>query len=157
MHDIVQIMMPVVVVAVLYDLIVGLPWIGRTSRIVDGDSVEAVTRGKLRRIRIRGIDAPEYKQDHGRTARTAMVDLVEGRLVLFLPFGRDSRGRFLCVMVTTGGPVSWRMALAGHAWPESFMTRILHVPARMARRGLWGGSAQLPSTWRRINPWNGRR
>lgn len=157
MQHAVQTIVILLVVGVLYDLIVGLPWIGHTSRIVDGDSVEAITRGKLRRIRIRGIDAPEYKQDHGKAARTAMENLVDGRMVIFMPFGRDSRGRFLCVMITTGGPVSWRMAMAGHAWPESIMTRILHVPARIARRGLWAGSAELPSTWRRLNPWNGRR
>jgi len=152
MQHAVQTIVILLVVGVLYDLIVGLPWIGRVTRVVDGDSVETITRRKMRRIRLAGIDAPEYRQDHGKAARTALASLVEGRLVLFVPFGRDTYARFPCVMITSTGIVSWRMALSGDAWPDSIVTRILHVPARLSKRGLWAGNAQLPKTWRRMNP-----
>lgn len=153
MPEIVRIIIALVVIGVLYDLAIGLPWIGRTSRVVDGDSVEAITRGKERRIRIAGIDAPEYRQDYGKEARTALASLVEGRLVLFVPYGRERYGRQLCSLIILSGIVSWWMAIGGHAWPESRMTRILHLPARTMRRGLWGGSAELPALWRRRTPW----
>lgn len=153
MPEIVRIIIALVVIGLLYDLAVGLPWIGRTSRVVDGDSVEVIRRGKERRIRLAGVDAPEYRQDYGKEARIALASMVEDRLVLFVPFGREKWGRQLCTLITITGIVSWRMAMGGHAWPESSMTRILHLPARTLRRGLWGGSAELPGLWRRRNPW----
>lgn len=153
MPEIARIIIALVVIGVLYDLAIGLPWIGRTSRVVDGDSVEVIRRGKERRIRLAGVDAPEYRQDYGKEARTALASLVEDRLVLFVPFGREKWGRQLCALVTLSGIVSWRMAMGGHAWPESIPTRVLHLPARLLRRGLWGGSAELPGLWRRRNPW----
>jgi micrococcal nuclease len=136
----------------LFDRYVGLPWIGRVTRVVDGDSVETKTRGEMRRIRLSGVDAPEYRQGHGKTARTELARRVEGRLILFVPNGLDKYGRFPCVMVTTSGMVSWGMAFAGHAWPDSIATGLIHLPSRMLRRGLWANGRVHPKVWRMANP-----
>ena len=129
---------------------IGVPWIGRASRIVDGDSVEARAWFNDYRIRIRGIDAPEYTQEYGKEARRALASLIGSSRALFIPFGADKHGRLLCWIICARGPVSWIMAWRGHAWPESIATRILHVPARLFRRGLWASSVRLhPSGWRR--------
>jgi micrococcal nuclease len=152
MHQAISYIVIAVVVLVLYDLIVGLPWIGRVDRVVDGDSVEATVRGRFREIRLVGIDAPEYKQEHGKDARSALASLIEHRLVLFVPKGRDMYGRQLCIMATSSGFPSWSLASAGHAWPGSIATTLLHAPARAMGRGLWAGQPIRPSEWRRANP-----
>lgn len=153
MNTIVYVIAAAIVIGVIaVEMTFGLPWISRVTRVADGDSVETITRGKLRRIRLVGVDAPEYRQDHGKAARKALADMVDRRLVLFVPNGRDVYDRFPCVMITITGPVSWRMALAGHAWPDSIATGILHLPARILRRGLWAGPAMRPKDWRRRNP-----
>lgn len=131
---------------------IGLPWVGTVSHFADGDSVESKAWFHSYRVRIRGIDAPEYTQDYGKTARSALVAMLEGRRALFIPFGADRYGRWLCWVITLRGPVSWRMVLAGAAWPASPMTWALHVPARLLGRGLWNRSLARPihpDVWRR--------
>lgn len=131
---------------------VGLPWIGTVSHFADGDSVESKAWLRSYRIRIRGIDAPEYTQDYGKDARSVLVSMLGGRRALFIPFGADRYGRWLCWVITLRGPVSWRMVLAGAAWPASPLTWALHIPARLLGRGLWkrGASRPIhPNVWRR--------
>ena len=136
---------------VTFARLVGLPWIGRVHRVVDGDSVEARAWRHLYRIRLHGVDAPEWRQDHGDEARDALRRLVEGRRVLFVPFGRDRYGRLPCRMITVRGPVSWWLALQGHAWPDSLVTGLLHLPARILRRGLWAYPARIRPADFRLN------
>jgi endonuclease YncB( thermonuclease family) len=131
--------------------VVGLPWIGRVHRVVDGDSVEARAWRHLYRIRLHGVDAPEWRQDHGSEATEALRRLVDGRRVLFIPFGRDRYGRLPCRMITVRGPVSWWLALQGHAWPDSLITGLLHLPARILRRGLWSYHVRIRPADFRLN------
>lgn len=129
---------------------IGLPWIGKVSHIGDGDSIEARAWFNTYRIRIRGIDAPEYRQEYGLEARQALVDILGERRALFIPFGSDRYGRLLCWIITSKGLVSWRMVWGGHAWPGSIATYILHIPPRILRRGLWKADRHLhPNLWRR--------
>lgn len=129
---------------------IGMPWLGRIQHFGDGDTVESRAWFNDYRIRIRGMDAPEYTQDYGKEARKALVELLEGRRVLFLPFGSDKHGRLLCWMFCARGPVSWIMVWRGHAWPDSLPTFLIHLPARLFRRGLWKSSVRIrPSHWRR--------
>jgi micrococcal nuclease len=75
----------------------------RVSKILDGDTF--TLRGESRRIRVWGLDAPEWDQEGGSTATAALRGLISGkslrcgvvdtdrygRLVAqcFLPDGRD--------------------------------------------------------------------
>lgn len=146
----VWIMLGLGLMVLVYARTIGLPWIGPVHRVVDGDSVEARAWRHLYRIRLHGVDAPEWRQDHGEEARDALCRLVEGRQILFLPFGRDRYGRLPCRMITMWGPVSWWLALQGHAWPDSFITGLLHLPARILGVGLWSHRTRIrPADFRR--------
>jgi len=129
---------------------IGLPWLGRVSHFADGDSVESKAWTRTYRVRIRGLDAPEYKQDYGTTARQALVDLIGQDRVLFIPFGTDRHRRLLCWVVCRRGLVNWIMVWRGHAWYGSLATWFLHQIPRMLRRGLWASTIRVrPDSWRR--------
>lgn len=129
---------------------IGLPWLGRVTHFADGDSLESKAWTRIYGVRIRGLDAPEYTQDYGRTARRALVDLIGERRVLFVPFGADRRGRLLCWAFCHRGPISWIMVWRGHAWSGSLATWIIHIVPRMLRRGLWAADVRIrPDGWRR--------
>jgi endonuclease YncB( thermonuclease family) len=126
-----------------------------TATVNDGDTI---TLGQ-ERIRLRGIDAPEYTQtcqrngtDYacGRMARQALVGLIGGRAVSCTGWQRDRYGRLLgdCragdvdlnrVLVEAG----WATAYGGYEAEER--------KARTAKVGLWAGSFDQPQDWRRAH------
>ncbi|WP_095091522.1 thermonuclease family protein [Mesorhizobium sophorae] len=118
----------------------------------DGDSI---TLG-AERVRMRGIDAPEYTQtcrrngaDYpcGTLARQALVRLIAGKPVSCTGWQRDRYGRLLgnC---TAGGKdlnraqveAGWAVAFGGFESEEA--------TARAARVGMWAGTFDRPQDWR---------
>jgi endonuclease YncB( thermonuclease family) len=128
----------------------GLPRIARISRVVDGDSLETRRRRGVHRLRLVGIDAPEYHgQPHGKAARTALARMVENHRVLILPVARDVYGRTVVRVITTRGCVSCALAGNGPAWPERPIPFVLAVVAKLRRRGQWAlGGCVEPRIWR---------
>lgn len=128
----------------------GIPRIVRTVHVVDGDSLEIDARRGVHRLRLHGVDAPEYHtQPHGREARTALVEILRGRRVLILPCGHDRYGRMLCRVITMRGSVACALAWRGHAWGETPITLVLACIARLSGRGLWKvGRPIEPRLWR---------
>lgn len=122
-------------------------------RVVDGDTVAFGSR----RVRLRGMDAPELDQTCvrsgtavpcGREASAALRDLVGSSAIRCRIDGADRWGRDLgrcfvgdldlgAAMVERGQAVSWSDYRAEEA------------RARDGRRGLWGGAFEAPAEWRR--------
>ena len=121
----------------------------------DGDTI---TLG-AERIRLRGIDAPEYMQtcnkdgaDYacGKLARQALVKLIGGQPVSCQGWQRDRYGRMLggC----TAGGVDLNAALVKAGWAIAFGDfEQEEAAARGARAGVWAGSFQEPRDWRRAH------
>ena len=121
--------------------------------INDGDSL---TLGATR-IRLRGIDAPEYMQtctrdgsDYacGRMARQALVALIGGRPVTCEGWQKDRYGRLLgdC----EAGGIDLNRALVDGGWAVAYGDfESEEAAARAARRGIWAGSFVQPQEWRR--------
>ncbi|WP_378950573.1 thermonuclease family protein [Mesorhizobium sp. ANAO-SY3R2] len=123
--------------------------------INDGDSITLGTE----RIRLRGIDAPEYSQTCrndgeaypcGRRSREALTKLVAGRQVTCTGWERDRYGRLLgeCsaggidlnrTQVETG----WAVAYGDYGAEEAV--------ARRDRLGIWAGEFDRPREWRRTH------
>lgn len=120
--------------------------------VADGDTL---TLG-AERIRLRGIDAPEFTQtcrrgdaDYGcgREAKAELIRLIGGRKVACEGWERDKYNRLLAAcragdadlnkaMVENG----WAIAYGGYGAEEA--------AARAAKRGLWAGTFDRPSAWR---------
>ncbi|TPN09728.1 thermonuclease family protein [Mesorhizobium sp. B2-1-3] len=120
--------------------------------INDGDSI---TLG-AERIRMRGIDAPEYTQtcrkngaDYscGTLARQSLVRLIAGRPVICSGWQRDRYGRLLgdC----KAGDTDLNRAQVEAGWAVAFGDyESEEAIARAARAGIWAGTFDQPQDWR---------
>lgn len=129
------------------------------TQVSDGDSVWVrVGNREPQRVRLRGIDAPESCQPHGRAARDALRGQVLGRKVLLVGRGSDDYGRLLRQLTTeTGADINAWLVAEGHAW--SYRSRrgtgpydVQQAQARLAGRGLWSHPAAVePRVFRRVH------
>lgn len=114
--------------------------------VVDGDTV----RRKGVDWRITGYDAPEWDQPGGRAATAQLARILRAGRSVAIVRSRDAYGRPLATILTTRGPLSWRMALSGHAHGTGVVAATLTLVARLLGRGLWGmpGAKLPPRQWR---------
>jgi endonuclease YncB( thermonuclease family) len=118
----------------------------------DGDTI---TIGG-ERIRLRGIDAPEFNQTCkvkgepypcGRKAREALRALIGGRAVDCEGWERDRYGRLLAIC--TVGTTDINRALVDQGWAVAFGDfEAEEAAARRSARGLWAGEFDRPRQWR---------
>jgi endonuclease YncB( thermonuclease family) len=124
---------------------------GRVT-VNDGDSV---TLGK-ERIRLRGIDAPEFDQTCrknganypcGRRARESLSALIGARPVSCSGWERDKYDRLIATCTAGGADLNrgqveagWAIAYGGYEAEEEV--------ARQKGAGLWAGSFERPRDWR---------
>ncbi|AKI00145.1 micrococcal nuclease-like nuclease [Hoeflea sp. IMCC20628] len=129
--------------------------ISGAARVVDGDSLAI---GK-RRLRLKGIDAPELKQrchrdgfEYGCGIESAsyLRGLVGKHLIECKGEGMDRYGRDLVRCKSGGVDLNETMVRSGHAiafgdygWAET--------AARSEAVGLWAGDFQTPKQWRVIH------
>ncbi|PBB99777.1 thermonuclease family protein [Mesorhizobium sp. WSM3862] len=123
-----------------------------TAIVKDGDSI---TLG-AERIRMRGIDAPEYTQtcrkdgaDYacGKLARQSLVRLIADRPVSCTGWQRDRYGRLLgdC----KAGDTHLNRAQVQSGWAVAFGDfETEEAVARTAKVGIWAGSFDEPQDWR---------
>lgn len=135
----------------------GLPMM-QVRRVNDGDTLTCVDGdGREVKIRMRGIDAPEFGQAHGRDASSALHRKLHGRAVSIEGVARDQYGRLLATLWLDGRNVNLEMVAEGHAWAFDFSEdpelSAAEAEARSQRRGLWiSPDAQSPSQWRKTHP-----
>lgn len=118
----------------------------------DGDSI---TLG-AERIRLRGIDAPEFAQvcrkdgeeyACGRRAREALSKLVAGRRVACAGWERDKYDRLLGEC--SAGGVDLNRAQVEAGWAVAYGDyQAEELAARRAERGIWAGEFDRPRDWR---------
>ncbi|GLQ77331.1 nuclease [Mesorhizobium huakuii] len=120
--------------------------------INDGDSITLGTE----RVRLRGIDAPEYTQtcrkngaDYacGTLARQSLVRLIAGRPVTCSGWQRDRYGRLLGDCRAGGTDLNRTQVEAG--WAVAFGDfESEEATARAAKVGIWAGTFDQPQDWR---------
>ena len=140
--------------------------IAGTARVTDGDSLEI---GNVR-VRLFGIDAPEFRQlckdasgrDYtcGVAAREALAGLIDGRQVACTPAEGPSYDRVVAVCRVDGTgqdkvDLSEAMVRAGRVIELKAHSKGRYTAAersaRDAGRGLWAGTFERPSQWRQRN------
>jgi micrococcal nuclease len=131
---------------------------GTVVRVIDGDSLEIAVPGAKLEVRLLGVDTPELGHDRQQVEFFAEEALQftrklahEGRVVLETdPQGdtRDTYGRALRYVRLSDGRLLNAEIIAqgyGHAYTRYPFTRLeefraLERAARVAGRGLWGGT-----------------
>lgn len=134
-------------------------WDGRVVRVLDGDSlILRVGRADIP-IRLARIDAPEWDQPYGRTARRVLSGWVLNKRVHVDVVDTDQYERSVVEMFAGGIHINREMVRNGHAWAYTWYGGSLAViglerEARAARRGLWklpASQRQTPFSWRSAN------
>lgn len=128
------------------------PPLAGTATIADGDTI--VIAGE--RVRLKGIDAPEYDQickregaDYacGKAARNYLRQLIGNRGVSCSGSERDRYDRLLGTCLAGDTDLNRAMVEAG--WAVAFGD--YHAEETLARRdrmGLWAGRFDRPQSWR---------
>uniref|UniRef100_A0ACD5UX48 Uncharacterized protein n=1 Tax=Avena sativa TaxID=4498 RepID=A0ACD5UX48_AVESA len=115
------------------------------------------------RIRMRGIDAPEMKMEHGVESRNELVKLIGGKCVTIHVYGTDQYGRYLGDIYCDDIFIQEEMLKRGFAWyfragEERPQLARWEREAREARQGLWSSdNPQKPWEWKRDNPRNNKK
>ncbi len=132
---------------------------GRVVGVRDGDTIEVMHRGVSVRIRLFGIDTPEYKQPFGTAAKKFTSSLAFHKLVTVHPVDRDVYGRVVAeVFLPDGRSLNRELVREGMAWwyqhyaPEDRDLENLEKKARAMKKGLWTDShPTAPWEWRRAH------
>ena len=126
-------------------------------KVIDGDSLEIGSE----RIRLMGIDAPEYiqqcknkkgkKYPCGITSKEYLQKLVEHNPIVCKVHKKDQYERNLCTCYTQNKDINAEMVSSGHAitYLESPYKRE-QKEAQQNKRGLWAGRFMQPRLFRRL-------
>jgi micrococcal nuclease len=136
---------------------------GVVVSVTDGDTIRVkLSNGKLERVRLLGIDAPEIKQqDWGRQAKKALQYLVGNSSVRLTQDRekRDRNGRLLAYVWRGSSLVNYQLVRQGVAdlYPTKVNVQYMQSlrqglnEARAAKRGIWdttNGLEVSPSAFR---------
>jgi micrococcal nuclease len=130
----------------------------RVLTVHDGDTVSCLSPdGRTHRIRLVGIDAPEFGQPFGRRAADVLTGKLEGRTVSVEDRGIDQHGRLLGRIYADGRDINLEMVADGWAWTFGFSPEDAYLAAeataRENRRGLWFDARPMsPADWRALHP-----
>ena len=134
-------------------------FIGEVVAVTDGDTIGVMRDGKMVKVRLYGIDAPEKKQPYGTAAKKALMGLLGDAPVKVEVVSRDRYGR-LVGKVWSGptGNVNENMLHYGMAWAyrqylkgdDLFRYMRIEGDAMTSNIGLWADTNRVP-------PWEWRR
>jgi micrococcal nuclease len=131
---------------------------GTVVAIHDGDTISVRTSRETIRIRLEGIDCPEYRQPYSARAKQFTADLVHRRDVTVDGRGEDQYGRLLARVRVGAVEVNEALVRNGLAWhyQRAEVDPALATAertARTARIGLWADPNPVPPwRWRRNHP-----
>lgn len=132
-------------------------FLGVVSQITDGDTlwVKPDGRGRPRKLRIDGIDAPEICQTGGEASRNMLTQRALNRRVEVTVNRRDMYGRGLAIIRVDGNDLGAQMVRSGQAWSYRWHRSIgpyatEEAAARQSRLGLFtSGEPEGPHDFRK--------
>ncbi len=134
---------------------------GRIVRVTDGDTVTMLEAHHiLHKIRLAGIDAPEFKMPYGHQATVFLTALTLGKDVDALAYKQDRYGRTIATLFSGNKDVNLAMIQAGLAWHYKRYAR--EQPAEEAKAYALAedlARVQLLALWQEgdpIAPWEWR-
>ncbi|MEP2668839.1 MAG: thermonuclease family protein [Cyclobacteriaceae bacterium] len=132
------------------------PFVGKVTKVIDGDTIEVLRDGKAIRLRLNGIDAPESGQPYGTKAKEFAASILAGKEVSVVPHSQDRYGRTIADIYLSDG--SWfnkTIVAAGFAWHYKQYSKDselanAEVTASEFKLGLWKDPNPIaPWEWRR--------
>ena len=131
----------------------------RVETVHDGDTVTCIDpEGRPHKIRLLGIDAPEFHQPAGEAARRALAAKVAGGHVQVVGDAHDQHGRLLATLWIDDRDINRELVAEGLAWvfggfaPDEDLLAA-EADARHNHRGLWADPHPVaPADWRATHP-----
>jgi endonuclease YncB( thermonuclease family) len=110
--------------------------------VLDGDTVLIRRKGKLVKIRLAEIDAPEKAQAFGEASKQSLSGMVLGKEVRVVSQAVDQYGRMVAHLTVNGLDVNAEQIRRGMAWEYSHFHSnqvliVLQNAAKHVPRGLW--------------------
>ena len=133
----------------------------KVIRVVDGDSVNVVSLFEKEELKLRlyGIDAPEWRQAYGKESKDALKGLLGPNTEISVKvLDKDRYGRLICELHLDDKNISvneW-MVSKGNAWhyvkyaQDDMNLQQAEEDARNNKLGLWSLETPIP-------PWDYRR
>ncbi len=130
---------------------------GRVVKVNDGDTITILDAERAQhKIRLHGIDTPEYDQPYGKAAKRKLSDLVSGKGVGIDIKDIDRYGRTVGVVYINSSNINLAMVRSGYAWWYRYFARSddalreAEEQARANELGLWADPDPVaPWDWRR--------
>ncbi len=126
-------------------------------KVTDGDTISITEKdGTKTKVRFIGIDAPEKKQDFGRTCTDKLRKFLKGDVMEIERHGTDRYGRILGRVIVDDKDVNLEMLQIGCAWIYEFAWKVpkeYHEAFQTARNNKIGlfknENAEHPSDYRK--------
>ena len=132
---------------------------GRVVKIADGDTLTVLANKRHIRVRLAGIDAPEYNQAFGKQSRKSLAQLCARKDAQVVERGKDVYGHTLGVVTCATVEANSEQVRRGMAWafklyvPMGSALYELETYARLRKIGLWADARPVaPWDWRRTHP-----
>ena len=125
------------------------------TKVVDGDTVYASYKGKIYKMRLLEIDAPERDQPIGKESTAFLKELLKAKLIDADISGQDRYERDLARIYVKGKDINRIMVSNGMAWVyDAYVTdKSFYKDQALAQTnqlGVWSSSDAIPPwTWRR--------
>jgi endonuclease YncB( thermonuclease family) len=121
-------------------------------KVIDGDTLDVRHQGRQLRVRLFGIDAPEWQQEFSPQAKEFLRQRVEGQRVELRSRGWDKYDRLVAEVYIGGESLNEELLREGLAWVHIYYCnepicrkwRQWEREARTARRGLWQKDTPVP-------------
>lgn len=136
--------------------------IGTVVRVADGDTLTIDLNGKLTKIRLCGIDAPEQKQALGEESKALLTKLALRKEVAITEIEQDRYGRTVAEVFVLGEPeqfVNSDLVEAGLAYhydrysgscPNKDVIVLAETIAQSKKAGVWASANS-------VKPWDYRK
>ena len=136
----------------------GFDFSGRVIKVKDGDSIIVRSDGNYFEIRLHGIDAPEWSQPYGKSARRKLGSQVLYKTVSVDNITIDKYNRLVSVIYAGDKNINLEMVQSGNAWwyrqyaGSDNELKQAEDCAKAKKLGLWSSPNAIPPwEWRRKN------
>ncbi len=118
--------------------------------VSEGDAISVRHKGRVVRIRLRGVVCPAKGQPYFPEAKRFTTFMADNRDVVVKPLGTDGRGRTIADIILPGGKsLNQELLQEGLAWwdrnnSKDQAMKDLQDIAQAGKRGLWSQDKPIP-------------
>lgn len=159
--DFFQYLLFVVLLSLLYSsqILAGTSGTAIVEKIIDGDTIMVKYKSNSVRVRLWGIDTPEYHQAYSRVAKRFTAKLAAGKVVTLQVKDWDDYGRMVAVVTLSDQRcLNEELLKEGLAWVHIYYCKepicndwySYEKKARTQQIGLWRETSPVPPwIWKR--------